>query len=119
MRNRITSMVAIEALLGLLAASTPKVMAADQCNSVQVQPVAPQNGSTPTGHGTLVVSGEEVSVRVLAENLTPGDAYTAWIIYFDDTAQCLVPHHCGPPDLTTPASNPEGVFGRMDAGVAG
>jgi hypothetical protein len=112
-------MIAIEALLGLLAVSTPKVMAADQCNTVQVQPVAPQNGSAPTGHGMLVVNGEDVNVLVRAQGLTSGDAYTAWIIYFDDTAQCLVPHHCGPPDLTAPASNPEGVFGRMDAGVAG
>ena len=119
MRNRIKSMIAIEALLGLLAVSTPKVMAADQCNNVQLQPVVPQNGEAPTGHGTLVVNGGEVSVLVGAEKLTPGVAYTAWIIYFDDTAQCLVPHHCGPPDLTMPASNPEGVFGRMDGGVAG
>ena len=119
MRNRITSILAIEALLGVLAVSTPKVMAADHCDSAQVQPVMPQNGSALSGHGTLVVNGEEVHVLVHAENLTPGNAYTAWIIYFDDTTKCLVPNHCGPPDLTMPAADPEGVFGRMDGGVAG
>ena len=119
MKNQITSMVAIEALFGLLAVSTPKVMAADQCKTVQVQPVGAQNGSSLSGHGMLVVNDEQVHVLVQAENLTPGTAYTAWIIYFDDTDKCLVPHHCGPPDLTAPASDPEGVFGRMDAGIAG
>lgn len=119
MRIQITWIVATEALLWLLAASTPKVMAADQCSTAQIQRVAPQDGSPISGHGTLVVNGEEVHVLVRAENLTPGNAYTAWIIYFDNTAQCLVPHHCGPPDLTMPASDPEGVFGRMDGGVAG
>jgi hypothetical protein len=120
MRSRITSIVAIEALWGLLAASTPNVMAADRCNSTQqIQLVAPQSGYSLSGWGLLVVNNQNVEVLVRASNLTPGNAYTAWFIYADQTAQCLVPNHCAPPDLIMPPSDPEGVFGRMDGGVAG
>lgn len=115
MRNQITFL----AILGLLVMTTPKVKAAaDQCNADQSQLVTAENGSSVSGHGTLVVNDEQVNVLVRAENLTPGVAYTAWFVYFDSTAQCLVPHQCGPPDLTMPSGNPEGVFGRLDSGVA-
>jgi hypothetical protein len=60
-----------------------------------------------------------VNVLIRAKNLSPGFAYTAWFAYFDNTAQCLIPHQCGPADVTMPASNPAGVFGRMDSAVAG
>jgi hypothetical protein len=102
-----------------LAALAPMVMAAKECNTDQTQQVVSQNGSSVSGHGTLVIDKEGADVRVVAKNLTPGVAYTAWFIYFNDTSQCLVPFQCGPPDLTTPLNNPTGVFGRMDAGVAG
>ncbi len=119
MKKKITSMFTIEALLGLLlATSPPKIMAADQCKTDQIQPVVAENGSALSGRGALVVSNREADVIVRAENLTPGVAYMAWFVYFNDTAQCLTPNQCGPPDLTMPSSNPEGVFGRMDSAVA-
>jgi len=120
MKKQNTLTIPIAALLGLLlATSTPKIMAADECNADQRRPVIAENGSSVSGHGTLDVDNEEVHVLVRAKNLTPGVAYTAWFVYFNDTAQCLVPYQCAPPDLTMPPSNPAGVFGRMDSAVAG
>ncbi len=114
------SRIAIAALAGLfLAVLAPQVMAAKECNTDETQPVVSKNGSSISGHGTLVIDKDGADVRVVAKNLTPGVAYTAWFIYFNDTSQCLVPFQCAPPDLTTPLDNPTGVFGRMDAGVAG
>ena len=117
MQTQIASTI-VTALI-LLATSTPKVIAADECRTDQSQPVMAQNGSSVSGHGTLVVNNEGADVVIRAENLTPGVAYTAWFVYFNNTAQCLVPHACAPPDLITPLSDPVGVFGRMDSGVAG
>jgi hypothetical protein len=94
-------------------------MAADECKTDQSQHVIAQNGSSVSGHGTLVVSNEGADVVIRAENLTPGVAYTAWFVYFNNTAQCIVAHQCAPPDLTMPPSDPAGVFGRMDSAVAG
>lgn len=118
MKTQIASIVGIATLL-LLTTSTATVMAADLCNTDQDQTIVAQNGSSVSGHGTLVVNNAEADVVIRAENLTPGVAYTAWFVYFDNTAQCLVPHQCGPADLTAPASAPAGVFGRMDSAVAG
>jgi hypothetical protein len=79
----------------------------------------PRNGSSVSGHATLVVNDEGADVVTRAENLTPGVAYTAWFLYFDNTAQCLVPYQCGNADLSLPAGNPAGVLGRMDSAVSG
>jgi hypothetical protein len=105
-------------LLGMFTLPS-HLLADDSCGAAQTQPVGAENGSTVSGRGTLVVNDEEVEVSIRAENLTPGVAYTAWFIYFDNTGQCIIPRQCGGPDLTSPATNPTGVFGRMDSGVAG
>jgi hypothetical protein len=117
MQTQIATTV-ITALL-LFVTSTPKAMAADECSTDQSQPVLAQNGSSISGHGTLVVNNEGADAVIRAENLTPGVAYTAWFVYFDDTAQCIVRNACAPADLIMPPNNPPGVFGRMDSGVAG
>jgi hypothetical protein len=67
----------------------------------------------------LVVNNNGAHALMHAENLTPGVAYTVWFVYFDDTSKCLTPYQCAPPDLTMPAGDPEGIFGRMDSAVAG
>jgi hypothetical protein len=114
------SIVAIAALLTLfLTSSTPRIMASNTCGAQEHQPVQSENGSTVSGHAVLLVDNSGAHALMHAENLTPGVAYTVWYVYFDDTSRCLTPHHCGPPDLIMPASNPEGVFGRMDNAVAG
>jgi hypothetical protein len=49
-----------------------------------------------------------------AGGLTPGDAYTAWIAYFDRPAACAQ-DPCGLVDLRGP--DPAGVLGRIGGGV--
>jgi hypothetical protein len=94
-------------------------MAASRCRAEEVRPVESENGSSVSGRALLVVNNSGANVLMHAENLTPGVAYTVWFVYFDDTSRCLTPYQCAPPDLTMPASDPDGVFGRMDSAVAG
>jgi hypothetical protein len=103
----------------LLLAFAPAARGEKLCNTDQSLPLMPQNGSLISGHASLFRGNRELDILIGAEHLMPGVAYTTWFIYFDDTSQCLTPHQCGGPDLTMPASNPEGVFGRMDSAVAG
>jgi hypothetical protein len=120
MKRQSTRLAAIAALLGsVMSIGSSKLMAANQCRTKQIQLLAPQNGSSVSGGGMLVVNNSGATVLMQADNLTPGVAYTVWFAYFDKTASCLTPDQCSPPDLTTPADNPAGAFGRMDAAVAG
>jgi hypothetical protein len=108
------------ALLGfLVSTSAPRLMAANQCKTKQVQGVVPQNGSSVSGGALLILNKNGAQVLMQVENLTPGNAYTVWFVYFDDTSKCVTPNHCAPVDLTMPAGAPEGIFGRMDSAIAG
>lgn len=120
MQREGTATIIIAALTSLLlVTSAEEVMAADECRTDQSQLVLPRNGSSVSGHGTLVVNNEGADVAIHAKNLTPGVAYTTWFVYFDKTADCLVPNQCGTADLSMPSNNPGGVLGRMDSAVAG
>jgi len=120
MKKQSTRLVAAAALLGfLLSTSTAKLMAANHCKTEQIQDVLPLNGSSVSGGALLLVNRGGAHVLMHAQNLTPGNAYTVWFIYFDDTAKCVTPNHCAPVDLTMPAGAPEGVFGRIDSAIAG
>jgi len=120
MKKRNTQAIRIAAVTALLmAGSGADVIAQTNCSTDQSQPVLPRNSSSVSGHGTLVVNNEGADVVIRAENLTPGVAYNTWFLYFDNTAQCLVPHQCGNADLSAPASNPAGVLGRLDSAVSG
>jgi hypothetical protein len=120
MKKQSTRLFATAALLGLLlATSAPKLVAAEQCKAKQIQAVIPQNGSSVSGGALLVVNREGAHALMQAENLTPGNAYTVWFVYFSDASKCMIPDHCAPVDLTTPVGDPVGVFGRMDSAIAG
>ena len=120
MKKRNTQAISIAAMTVLLmAALGSDLMAQGQCSTDQSQPVLPRNGSSVSGHGILVVNHEGADVVIRAENLTPGVAYTTFFLYFDNTAQCVVPYQCANADLSTPAGNPAGVLGRLDSAVSG
>ena len=120
MKQQTTQLLTTAALLGfLLSASSSKLIAANRCKTEQVQDVAPINGSSVSGGALLLVNSGGAHVLMHARNLTPGNTYTVWFVYFDDTAKCVTPNHCAPVDLTMPAGAPEGVFGRMDSAIAG
>jgi hypothetical protein len=52
-----------------------------------------------------------------ARELTPGDAYTIWFVYFDDPSKCATPGQCGALEDAGNV-NPVGVLGRLDSAVA-
>jgi hypothetical protein len=80
--------------------------------------VVPLNNSGVMGSAKLCISANGVHTRITANNLTPGNPYTVWFVYFDNPQNCLNPGHCTPGDTTTPLANPEGVLGRYDSIVA-
>jgi hypothetical protein len=73
------------------------------------------NNSGVTGTAKLCISEGGVHTRITANNLTPGNPYTVWFVYFDDPSKCLTPGHCTSADTVTPAADPEGVLGRYDS----
>ena len=76
------------------------------------------NNSGVTGSAKVCISASGVHTRITAQNLTPGNPYTVWFVYFDNPQHCLIPGHCTPGDTTTPLADPEGVLGRYDSIVA-
>jgi len=76
------------------------------------------NNSGVTGNAKMCVNASGVHTRITAQNLTPGNPYTVWFVYFDAPQNCLNPGHCTPADTTTPLADPEGVLGRYDSIVA-
>ena len=76
------------------------------------------NNSGVTGSAKVCISARGVHTRITAQNLTPGNPYTVWFVYFDNPQNCLNPGHCTPADTTTPLADPEGVLGRYDSTIA-
>jgi hypothetical protein len=76
------------------------------------------NNSGVTGSAKLCISAQGVHTRITVQNLTSGNPYTVWFVYFDKPQNCLNPGHCTPADTTTPLADPEGVLGRYDSIVA-
>jgi hypothetical protein len=76
------------------------------------------NNSGVTGFAKMCITSSGVHTRITAQNLTSGDPYTVWFVYFDNPQNCLNPGHCTPGDTTNPLADPEGVLGRYDSIVA-
>jgi hypothetical protein len=76
------------------------------------------NNSGVTGRATLCISASGVRTSITAYNLTPGNPYTVWFVYFDKPSNCLNPGHCTATDTTTPVADPEAVLGRYDSIIA-
>jgi hypothetical protein len=103
-------------ILGLLL-PLPKVTADDGCKSPMKTSLT-DLGPGLEGKATLCVDAKDISGKIKAEHLQPGDAYTIWFIYFDDPTQCVGggPGVCGGADFG--GDNPLGVFGRFNSAVA-
>jgi len=110
------------AVLGLLLLH-PSLSRADDDNGcdggiVLSAKLVTVNNSGVTGNAKLCISAGGVRTHIMAENLTPGNPYTVWFVYFDNPMNCLNPGHCTPADTTTPLADPEGVLGRYDSIIA-
>src|SRR5262249_20437582 len=69
------------------------------------------------GDAFLCIDSHSVRAKLHARELTPGDAYTIWFIYFDDPSKCATPGQCGTLEDVGNV-NPVGVLGRLDSAVA-
>jgi hypothetical protein len=86
--------------------------AEDGCHDLPVTALA---ASAVEGHGRLCPDdGGVIRPMLQVSGLTPGDAYTGWIAYFDRPATCAQAP-CGLVDLR--GDDPAGVLGRIGGGV--
>lgn len=73
-----------------------------------------------TGVALLCETSRGLFGRASVMDLIPGNAYTVWWAYFDDTSGCVnedgTKRPCGGPE--TAGENPIAVFGRMSSFVA-
>ncbi|MEM8814239.1 MAG: hypothetical protein AAGE85_00280 [Pseudomonadota bacterium] len=120
MSKAITTLLAFS-LLVLVAA--PEQAAAEygkkrSCYTTEL--VSPFPGAQPvTGWSRLCVTRRGINASLIGTNLTPGEAYTVWWIYFDDPTQCVggpAPGICGEADFG--GEKPLAVLTRMDGAVA-
>jgi hypothetical protein len=79
------------------------------------EPLLEMGNSGVAGTAQLCLSDAGVRAQVDTRNLAPGDAYTAWFVYFDQPTTCMGAS-CAPPDVV--GDDPPGVLGRMDSLVA-
>lgn len=77
--------------------------------------LVPMANSGIEGQARLCASADGVRADIDATNLASGNAYTAWLAYFDRASDCAS-HPCQPPDAMS--YNPLGVVGRLDSLVA-
>ena len=102
--------------VSLMALCTFSTAKAEECEGTTLTAsLMTLNNSGVTGTAKLCISEGGVHTRITANNLTPGNPYTVWFVYFDDPSKCLTPGHCTSADTVTPAADPEGVLGRYDS----
>lgn len=92
---------------------------------VSETPIAGEAGAA--GQATLCSTPWGLFANMRVRNLTAGNAYTVWWVYFDNAADCvegdriLAPTACGALENWGPNeaidNSPLAVFGRMDAVV--
>jgi hypothetical protein len=108
------------ASLFLLHPSLPVAADDSECEGgIALQaPVMALNNSGVTGNAKMCISPRGIHTHITAQNLTPGNPYTVWFVYFDNPMNCMNPGHCTPADTISPLANPEGVLGRYDSIIA-
>lgn len=78
-------------------------------------PLAPMANSGVVGSAQLCLTEQGVRANVQADNLNAGNAYTTWMVYFDDPSVCAA-KPCAPADAI--GDDPAGVVTRIDGVVA-
>lgn len=102
--------------LSLMVICTSSIATAEECEGTTLTALlVTLNNSGVTGNARLCISESGVHTRITANNLTAGNPYTVWFVYFDDPAKCLTPGNCTSADTVMPAADPEGVLGRYDS----
>ena len=103
-------------VLSLMLTCTSAFAGAEECEGTALTAsLMTLNNSGVTGTAKLCITENGVHTRITANNLTPGNPYTVWFVYFDDPSRCLTPGNCTSTDTVMPAADPEGVLGRYDS----
>jgi hypothetical protein len=92
----------------------PAAWTDDDAGTCHDVPVAALAASAVEGRGRLCLDHGVVRLVLQVGGLTPGDAYTAWLAYFDRPDGCAQTP-CGLVDLR--GDDPAGVLGRVGGGV--
>jgi hypothetical protein len=88
---------------GTAASSKERPAAADT-------PVVRFADGATVGGATLIRTPTGVSFRLSTSDLTPGHAYTLWVVIFNEPANCSVPNQCAPTDLGNDAAKPDMMY---------
>lgn len=96
---------------------------ADDCTQTLNASVNALGGSGIQGTAQICIQGNATTVTMMTQGLVTANAYTIWLVYFDNPSLCGfyaggTPGVCTGTDTIYPANNPVGVFGRMDGTVA-
>ena len=118
MKRMLSTSVSLILLLGLgIMHPLAEATADTECDKQALVLLVPQIQGT----ATLCVNTDGVRATIKTRQLTPGNAYTLWFAYIDNSSLCSGgPGVCGPADFGVgdPSANPLGVFGRLDSAVA-
>lgn len=103
-------------LILILFFAIPAWAGDDECVD---SPVFPLDAAQETsGHAKLCITPNGVHGIQQLRGLDAGDAYTTWMIYFDDPTQCeFGPENCGS-EQDFFSDDPVAVLTRFDSGVA-
>jgi hypothetical protein len=103
-------------VVSLMLTCSSSFAGAEECEgTAMTASLVTLNNSGVTGTAKLCITENGVHTRITANNLTPGNPYTVWFVYFDDPSRCLSPGNCTSADTVMPAADPEGVVGRYDS----
>ena len=121
MKNILSTPATLLMLVLSVGLLSPLAEARDDDSECRSQALTTLANSGVHGRATLCTTARGVRAKLKTKGLTPGNAYTTWFFYFDDSLHCSGgPRVCGAKDLglNDPSANPLGNFGRLDSTVA-
>jgi hypothetical protein len=97
--------------LGAAPAAAPGTAPSSKQGSAAADaPVVRFVDNATVGGATLMRTPNGVSFRFSTSDLTPGHAYTLWIVIFNEPGNCSVPNQCAPTDLGNDAAQPDMMY---------
>ena len=96
---------------------------ADDCTQTLQASVNALGGSGIRGTTQICIQENSTNVTMKTQGLVATNAYTIWLVYFENPSLCGfyqggTPCVCTGTDAIYPPNNPVGVFGRMDGTIA-
>ncbi|HUG94029.1 MAG TPA: hypothetical protein VML55_24575 [Planctomycetaceae bacterium] len=109
-------------VLGLEAAPvgpSDAALSSKQGSVVADAPVVGFADGAVVGSARLVRTPNGVNFTLSTSALTPGHAYTLWIVIFNEPGSCSVPNQCAPGDIGSDAAKPDMMYaaGALSGGT--